>query len=416
MDFRNQILSILSGVALISLTGLTTTVYGQQVVAPLSPTPAIAEQQASTSKPTDSTSAGPSTPSTSTGELRWGPINFRPHFSYRYLYGNGIQASPGNSKKTSINSFSPGLFAELGTHWTLDYTPTWTYYSSRVFRDTVDQAGQINWATKYQEWTLSAGQTYSRTDSPLVETGRQTQQSTYASNLNALFAFNSRFALETVLRQNLRFAEGFNDTREWSIRDMLHLQTSPFLDTAIGAEYGYTAVSKTADISALQILASATWRPINQLNMSLEAGLEKQHIYSEPSSNVQNPVYKASVQFIPVATTQLGLTASRSSSASYLDSQIMESTNYGISLSQRLLRRLLFNAALGHQESKYTSTRSSTSAGRKDKIDSANFSLNTTFRTRITTAVTYQYNRNSSNVTGFGFSSNQIGLEIGYSF
>ena len=416
MDFRKRIQTTLSGVALISFIALTTNANAQQVVTPLSTTPAIAEQQAATASPTGATTSGISAPASSNRELRWGAVNFRPHVSYRYLYGNGIQASPGNTKKTEVQSFSPGLFAELGARWTVDYTPTWTYYSSSAFRDTVGQAAQINWATKYNVWTLSAGQNFSVSDSPHVETGRQTKKSNYTTNFNALIDFNSRYALETVLTQNLNFAEGYSNIRTWSVRDMLHRRISTRLDTALGVEYSYTAIDRTPDMASLQFLGNLTWRPIDQLNMSLMAGLENREIYAKPTTSRQNPVYSASIQFIPVATTQLGITASRSTSASFLDARLIESTSYGLTFNQRFLKHLQSSAALSHQESNYRAIGTSTIGSRNDKIDSFNLGLSTTFLTRLRTGLTYQYNRNSSNIPGFGFSSSQIGLEIGYSF
>ena len=199
-----------------------TTTFAQSVIAPLQPNP---RTEAAAKSLSPGAAVEPSAPITISDELRWGPMNFHPHFSYRYLYGDGIQAAPGTpTKKTAINSFSAGLFTELGKHWTADYTPTWTFYSSRAFHDTVDQTGQITWTTKYEEWTLTAAHNYTNTDSPMIETGRQTQQTSHTSSFNAWYALNSRYALETALKQALRFAETSNDTREWSIREMLHRQ------------------------------------------------------------------------------------------------------------------------------------------------------------------------------------------------
>ena len=138
--------------------------------------------------------------------------------------------------------------------------------------------------------------------------------------------------------------------------------------------------------------------------------------HAKPTTSKQSPVYSASIQFIPVATTQLGFTASRSSPASFITSQIIESTSYGLTFNQRLLKRLQFSAAFIHQESNYRGITTASTTSRADKIDSVNLGLSTTFLTRIRTGLTYQYNRNSSNTPGFGFSSSQIGLEIGYSF
>ncbi len=416
MDFNKRIFTALPGLALIGILALVPAALAQPVVAPLSTTPALAERQAAATNSSVSTASGASTPAPSSKDLRWGPINFRPHVSYRYLYGNGIQASPGNTKETGVHSFSPGLFAELGSHWTVDFTPTWTYYSSSAFRDTVGLAGLLNWATQYKIWTLSAAQSYNISDSPLVETGSQTKQTSYITNFNATIAFNSRYSLETALTQSLIFSEGYANVRTWSVREMAHRRVTARLDTALGIDYSYTALDRTPDMGSLQFLGNLTWHPTDQFNMSLMAGLENREIYAKPTTSKLNPVYSASIEFSPVATTQLGVTASRSTSASFLDGQILESTRYGLTLNQRLLKRLHFSAALSHQESEYSATRTSTTAGRTDRIESLNLGLNTVFLARIRTGLTYQHNRNKSNIPGFAFSSSQIGFEISYSF
>ena len=58
--------------------------------------------------------------------FHWGPVDMRPHFLYRFLYGNGIPAQPGKDTKTVINQVSPGVSLQLGSHWSLDYTPNCT--------------------------------------------------------------------------------------------------------------------------------------------------------------------------------------------------------------------------------------------------------------------------------------------------
>ena len=404
----------LSGAALLGLLAFTTTAFAQQVVAPMSTPAPVAEKQAAASSGAASGLTS-SVAATSSG-LRLGPFNLRPHAFYRYLYGDGLRSADGEQKKTALQSFSPGIYGELGTHLNFDYTATWNIYSSRGFRDTIDHSATIHWSTQYQDWSLGAGHSYSQFDSPSVETGRQTKQSSQVSTFNAMRALGSRYALETSLAQNLRFAEGYNDPYTWSVREMLHQKTTPQIDTGIGVDYSYTAIKKNADMGALQLLASLSWRPIQQLNMSLQGGLEKRRVYSKPSADTSGPVYSGSIQFIPTNTTQVGVTASRSTSASFFDNQLTESTGYGINFQQRLLQHYQFASSYTHQETKYTSTLPGFIVNRKDKTDSVNLSLGTSFLARFRTSIAYQFSNNSSNRSEFKFTSSQISFEIGYSF
>src|SRR5580693_7582406 len=55
--------------------------------------------------------------------FQYGPVQLRPHVDYRFLYGNGILSTPSNQQATVIQEISPGILINLGTHWTLNYTP-----------------------------------------------------------------------------------------------------------------------------------------------------------------------------------------------------------------------------------------------------------------------------------------------------
>jgi len=405
--------------ALIGILCAVPVIRGQQIIAPsstisaasnpsLPPTASLGGSVMSSSTPT---------PAVSNEGLRWGPSTWRPHVTYRFLYGNGIQASPGAESTTTIHSFSPGLLVEIGKHWTADYTPTWNAYSNSAFRDTVDQSARLNWATQYDGWTLHASQNYNRSDSPLIETGRQTQQTGHATLLNARGQVGRQLALESEARQTLRFADSINTTREWALRELVHWQQAPAqLDAAAGAEYSYIQIDHAPDMSAIQFLSQLTWHPGTQFDLALHAGIENRHINTTDAANVSNPVLSATLRYTPVATTQLSFTASRATTASYFDRQLVESTRWGVALQQRLLKKLQLRAAFDHQESRYRLTGNTDVSARVDKVDAFNLGLQTAFFTRLSVALTYQNSRNSSNATGFGFSSEQVGIELGYRF
>jgi len=107
---------------------------------------------------------------------QWGPVSVRPHLVYRLTYGDGIQSSLGQPVTTGIQAISPGILLGLGSTWTLDYTPTWTLYSNRAFKDTLGNAADLHGDTAYGDWTFGFSQNYSRSSLPLVETGQQTEQ------------------------------------------------------------------------------------------------------------------------------------------------------------------------------------------------------------------------------------------------
>lgn len=348
--------------------------------------------------------------------LIWGPFTLHPQIFYRFSSIDGIQAQRGVSTKTDIHTIAPALSTEIGRHWTLRYAQTWNLYSNPDFRDTLEQAVSAYWNTQYDVWTLTAAHTSSFTDSIMVETAQQTKLNTHNSTFTALYAMGSRYALESVFTQNLLYSSGYQDPQTWTVREMLHRQTSPQVDTAVGTQYSYTAIKKTADMAALQLLASLTWRPIQHVSLSVQAGVENRRVYTDPSVDVRNPVYTVSLQLDPVTKTQIGVTASRSTSASFLDGQLTESVQYGLNFQQQLFKRMQFTTVYSRLETKYKTPQNPGLTARKDTTDLVNVGLNTTFFTRLRAGLTYQYTNNASNVAGFKFESNQYGVELGYSF
>ena len=108
--------------------------------------------------------------------FKYGPVTVRPHLSYRFMYGDGIQPVPTNQQKTVIQEISPGILLELGRHWTVDYTPTIRFYSNKQFRDGVDHAATLTGGLRQDDWSFGLSQNFIYTTAPLAETGSQAEQ------------------------------------------------------------------------------------------------------------------------------------------------------------------------------------------------------------------------------------------------
>jgi len=48
---------------------------------------------------------------------QWGPVSFHPSLSYQFLYGTGIQSSPGNQQASVVQTVSPNFLFVIGSHW-----------------------------------------------------------------------------------------------------------------------------------------------------------------------------------------------------------------------------------------------------------------------------------------------------------
>ncbi len=348
--------------------------------------------------------------------IQWGPIGVRPHLTYRLLYGDGLQRLPGESLTTAINTIAPGVLFDLGDKWRLDYTPTKTFYSNSHFTDTLDHFAVLNGATTYDALALQFTQNYALSSQPLVETGSQTKQETYSTDLGVTYAMGEQMRLEINASQDVRLAEGFPATREWSTLDWFHFLYAPQLDTAVGIGLGYVDISPGPNMQYIRPQASVTFKPTEKTSFQVQGGVETRKFNSSGTGKLHNAIFSAGLHYHPVEATTLTIQGSRAVTPSYLARQVTVNTGWNASVDQRLLGEFHLSAGYAHQKASYVITTAGLPAGRDDRYDSVNLRLSTTLLRRGTIAALYQISRNSSNTPGYGFSSHQIGLELGYRF
>ncbi|MES2692292.1 MAG: hypothetical protein V4773_02390, partial [Verrucomicrobiota bacterium] len=201
--------------------------------------------------------------------IQRGPIAIRPHLYYRFLYGDGIEAGPGNPRETSIQSFSPGTLVEIGKHWTFDYTPTWIFYSNAAFHDTFDHTASLGGRYVYGDWIFGGTQAYESSHAMLVETGRQTKQEKFTTGAEVGYRLGRHTSLEASVSRSSRDANSVSDAPEWttsdwlqySSSDWLRYHVSPQLNFAVGVSFGFAEVSVGDDMKFYQPQAQITWRP-----------------------------------------------------------------------------------------------------------------------------------------------------------
>jgi len=364
---------------------------------------------------TPSSAAVPPVPG-ETPLLQQGPLGVRPRLSYRLLYGDGIQSTLGNPVTTTIQYIIPGVLFELGAHWTLDYSPTWTFYSNHTFRNTVDHAASLAGAYTSGDSSFGFSQSYTLSSPTLIETGQQTRQESYVTAIDVSHRLGPSTLLDISATQSVLHADAFTSSHEWSVAGMLHYQFSAQLDAALGLSVGYVNVNVGSDMTTTRPQAQISWRPTDKISVDAHGGVESRSFRTGGESNQDNPVYGASIHYQPIDTTTLTVETSRAVATSYFSSEITKSTGWGASLQQRLLEDFFLSVGFTQGKTTYVATESTVIAGRDDENHSFNVRLSTTFLRRGSIAVFYQKSHNSSNAAGYGFSSNQYGLEIGYRF
>ncbi len=412
---KSTILKVTSTV----LLALSFAARAQQVImpAPSYPVTPPAVQESQTNNEMTVFSAEENVPSgeQETQPFQYGIFNLRPHPFYRFLYGTGILSSTNQAGNTVINQFSPGFLLEIGRHWTLDYTPTWTFYSNNRFHDTLDHAVSLTGGTSYEDWTLGLSQGFTLSSDPLVETATQTSQETYTTAINASYQFNSKMSTDFGVSQNIISADQFNSSREWSTLDWLNYEFWPRLNGGIGAGFGYVNVQTGPDMTYEQLKGRVNWRATDKISFQLQAGGEDRQFLGG-GGDLLNPVFGAAIQYQPFEVTRISISADRTVSASYFAGQATENTDFTGDLNQRLLGKLNLDLQGGYHTVKYVASASTSSANREDDLYSISVQLSYPFAERGSVAVFYQASNDSSTLAGYSYSSSQFGCQISYRF
>jgi hypothetical protein len=346
----------------------------------------------------------------------WGPLSLYPSLSYNYSASDGIESEPGHPSTTVVQTVSPGFMLSAGNHWSIDYAPSWTFYSSPLFHDTVDQQLQLACSNSIDDWGLQFSQGYARTSDPLVETGAQTLVNDYSTQLNASYGMNADTRVEFDLSQSVRVSPAVPTTYDWTSVNWFHYLVFPQMDAALGPQLGYTEEPGGINMAYLKSEAQLNWIANDELSINLQGGLEDRKFIASGAKVLNSSTFSAAVDYKPWDTTTLTVGASRGVSPSLTADEITESTGLNLSVQQRLFRHFSLGVAVGQERNVYFSTSGQLANVRADQLETLHLSLSTKMFRRCTIALQYGTSHNDSNSTGFGFSSHQYGFSVGYRY
>ncbi|HEU5080689.1 MAG TPA: hypothetical protein VFT72_15870 [Opitutaceae bacterium] len=348
--------------------------------------------------------------------LFWGPLTFHPHALYRYLYGNGMLSAPGRTGSTSVQNVAPGVFILAGRHLSLDYTPTWSFYSSDDFRDTLAHSVLLRDTTTYEDLTLDFSQTYNSSSEPLIETGRQTSIQEYVTKLDAIYQFGGILGLETNFVQDVRFTDGSPTTREWTLSEGLNYRVINGVIAAAGLGVGYVAVDPGPNMEYLRPELRVSWQIAGKLLLHAHGGLEERKYLGANSHKRGQPVYGLSFDYHLTDTTLFTAEARRSVGVSYFVDEVTENDTWALQLNQRLFENFSFILGYEHTDLTFLTSRGTVGKVRDDESYAINARLSATIRRHLIASLIYQNTHNNSSAEDFEFSSHQYGVELSYRY
>lgn len=349
--------------------------------------------------------------------FQWGWLALRPHAVYDWTYGNGLQAAPGEPRNSTFQQFAPGLLADLGDHWTIDYTPTWSFYSNPAFRNSVDESVNLMGAVVAGEWAFTLAQSYASTAELLVETAAQTQQRTDGTTVTASRSLSPQMQYQATFIQNLQSASGgYQSSADWSLQQGIQYRLATGVVLNPTALFGYTDIVGGNPMDYARVRASANWMPDTKLTLEVHAGAEHRVFLHSGIAPLNTPLAGGSLQWRPFEQTSVQVEADRNDEYAYLEAQVDRTTVWSVTAEQRLLQHFLLGGMVSWNRSDLAASVSALTLGEASDTRTYSVRLGTTFLRRGIVTVSWGEAANSSNLPGYGFSSHQYALEAGYRY
>jgi hypothetical protein len=345
-------------------------------------------------------------PAPPTSPYKIGLIVLHPSLSYGYQNAEGLPSRDGRRIASEIHTVSAGLSADLGEYWSVEYSPTWVNYTARAMRDSFDQDASLTGAIPFRDWELQFSERYTLSSPTLIETGRQTEQETWATSLSTSYSFNPSVQLQVSGGLNERYTDISPDTRTWTTGISVNLVFSPRLSLNLGPGFSYSEITATPDM----------YNESYKLTFGFNTGMQYNHSKAMAAVDLSNPLLNFSLGYQPFETTSLSFLIAQEVSPSYFGNQVMKGLNWSVSLNQRLLRRFYLNVSYAPVDSKYIAIDSVTVASRRDSVETYNASLTTQLFGRLEVSGTFRQTENRSTQRGLSFSSKQYGVRLAFRY
>lgn len=348
--------------------------------------------------------------------LRWGPVTVHPSLGYGVSYSTGLLVRPGRPESLMVQTFSPGLSLDLGPRWSVDYSPQLLFYSAPSYRDTVNQAVSLDGRSQRGEWNLDIGNAFSASDNPLVETGRQTQQTANTTRIGATRPLGSKLSLDLGVSQSLRWTGEFNRIFSWVTDDSLSYQLHPGISVGLSGGLGYDQIEPRGDMTSERLQGQLQGRLGEKLSYGLSGGFEFRQFLGTGAPTKISPIFAANVNYQATETTGLGVNYNRQVSPSFFSDQFAETAGVGGGLTQRLFGHLNFSLSGSYRWTDHISTLNPSLTQQTANYASVRAGLGTRFLRRGSISLFFQWSDNASSTPGLSFSSRQMGANVAYGF
>jgi len=347
--------------------------------------------------------------------IQVGPLDIGFDVSYGLTYGTGLLILSGQEDASFRQALTPGLNIFAGERWSLRYAPSITFFSADGFRDTVDQLVSLAGTAQAPAWNFGLNHATSISSQPLIETGRQTDQTVHLTGITANRDAGARNSLSFSLIQSIRFTEGTPDSYSWLNQNWFDRTLTDKISAGIGLGVGYDMLDPGTDMLPLRLSGRIQGLLSTKLSYSLSGGVDRREFIDSDAKANLSPLVSATLTYQVLDKLSVFAGFDHSTDTAFFSNQFTENSSMQAGLTYLFTPKWSTTVAGGLRSSSYQSTTLTDTLLREDDSSFANFTFAWRPTRKLTTSLTYSYRANSSDLQGFEFDSHQFGLRISYS-
>ena len=351
--------------------------------------------------------------------LRLGPFDFRPQVTGGVTYDDNITLVATNTDKLSdyIWTITPQLSAVAdntmdgyGTLLTLDYSPSFIFFSQHTANDTVDQHASLAGSWVMSKLSLGLKQRFDQTETGLIEVGERLRQRQYTTEVNSKYKLGEKTSIELNPRLTISETESLIGYTEWAADGFVNRQVTSKITGSLGGSAGYIDVEGDSQVYE-RPLARFRYALTGKVELEASAGAEWREFHHDRSTTL-TPVFGIGAAYHPFEGTTLTLEARRRDEISgALTNQDYTTTSVSLGVRQRVFDRLHLSFTGSYDNRDYHSVDPAFPAVRRDDIYTLRAELEMSLVRHFTVNVFYQYEKDDTNIPDRRFADNQVGIQ-----
>jgi hypothetical protein len=345
-----------------------------------------------------------------------GPIDVSFDATYSLTFGTGLISSRNGDETSFRNALTPAMNLYAGDRWSIRYAPSLTFFTADGYQNTVDHAVVLAGSATAPGWLFGLNHGTSISSTPLIETGRQTDQTVHSTGLSANWDVNGRDSLTFSLSQNIRFADSAPDSFSWVNQNWYDRPVSDRLIAGLGLGIGYDYLDPGVDMLYERLNARLQGSLGTKLTYQVSGGAEIRQFSPGVSSSNISPLVSAVITYQVLERSSVFVGFDHSISTSYFSNQFTENSSLEGGLTQILSPKWSASVTGGMRKSSYLNTLDSDQTERTDDSIFVGGLLSWRATSQLRATASYSYRSNNSDQSDFEFDSHQFGLRISYAF